>query len=374
MGLFSFLRRKPLEVPDDVAEEPVDDGTPVTAVTEAFPPPGPPLPAQPDAPDEKFAEAMNVDPAMLTASAPSLDAEEKEIAGALLEHFEAHRPGPASFPGLAVKVLELVRDPDVQVSSLAAAVENDPALSAAILVLSNSVLYRGRSEVRTVRDAIARLGLSEVARLAAALATRSLFQSAVRAEFDAHAPAWNRLFFHAAATARAASELAKARRLGDAESVFLGGMLHDVGKSLALRSLAALSMAGTVRVRDEDSLERILHRVHVEVGGEAHREWGLPRHLAEMAVLHHDASIPAGPEHAELHLVRLVSALLLHRDMPGLHADAPAEALQSARALGLGPDRVAALCQALAETQEWVAMMFGDGGGPSAAPAARPRP
>jgi HD-like signal output (HDOD) protein len=368
MGLFSFWKRKPLQIPDDAPDEPIDDGTPVTSVTDAFPPPGPPLPAQPDAPDERFAEAMNVDPALLAASAPPLDPEEREIAGALLEHFDAHRPGPASFPGLAMKVLELVRDQDVQVARLAATVENDPALSAALLVLSNSVLYRGIDEVRTVRDAIARLGLSEVARLASALATRSLYQSGVRAEFEAFAPAWNRLFFHAAATARGASELAKARRIGNAESVFLGGMLHDVGKSLALRSLAALSLEGKVKVRDEDSLERILHRVHVEVGGEAHREWGLPRGLAELAVLHHDAAIPAGPQHAELHLVRLVSALLLHRERPGLHPDAPGEALQSARALGLGPDRVAALGVALGETQEWVTMMFGDGGGPSTAP------
>ena len=267
-------------------------------------------------------------------------------------------------------MLEVVRDPDVQIPALARLVEDDPALSAGLLALANSVLYRGVDEIRTVREAIARLGLSEVARITTALATRTLYQASVRAEFAAFAGAWDRLFYHAATVARAASELSRLRRIGSAEVVYLGGMLHDVGKSLALRSLAALTLEGKVQALGKDSLERILHRVHVEVGGEAHREWGLPRHLAELAVLHHDASIPAGPEHAELHLVRLVSALHLLGDENKLHPDAAGEALQSARALGLGPDRVAALRGAIGETGEWVRLMFGDGkGGPSSAPA-----
>jgi len=367
MGLLDFFRRKRIPLEDEADAEldaELDAGAPPAPPP---PPPGQPFPREPDAPDERYAAAMGIDPALVVASPPALDAEEREIAGALLEHFEANKPGPASFPGLAMKVLELVRDPDVKVPALARLIEDDPALSAGLLVLANSVLYRGVSEIHTVRDAIARLGLTEVARLAAALSTRSLYQAGVRAEFAAFASQWNRLFFHAATVARASSDLAKARRLAEPEAVYLAGMLHDVGKSLALRSLAALTLEGKVKVKDDDALERILHRVHVEVGGAAHQEWGLPRHLAETAVLHHDASIPEGPEHVGLHLVRLVSALRLLREQPALHPDAAAEVLQSARALGLGPDRIAALATAIVETEDWVGMMFGDGGGPAKA-------
>jgi putative nucleotidyltransferase with HDIG domain len=212
---------------------------------------------------------------------------------------------------------------------------------------------------------VARLGLGEVARIAASLSTRSLYRS-VRAEFELFGPTWNRLFYHAATVARAGAELSRMRKVGDPDRVFLGGMLHDVGKSLALRSLAALLIEGRVPQHDAVSVDRILHQVHVLVGAEAHREWGLPEGLAAIAEWHHLPEIAAGPEQRELHLVRLTSALELLRTGRGVSPTAAAEAMGSARALGLGPSRAQALAKALVETGEWVRMVFGEErGGPA---------
>ena len=49
------------------------------------------------------------------------------------------------------------------------------------------------------------------------------------------------------------------------------------------------------------------------------------------------------------------------------YAEAPGEAVQSARALGLGPARLEALAREIAETDGWVRMLHGDeAGGPAA--------
>src|SRR5512147_2831546 len=123
MGLFDkFRKRVELEDEGDQGAEAAPSGPGVS-------PQAPPLPPEPDAPDARYAEALDVDPALLGAAAPALDAQEREVAGALLEHFEANRPGPASFPGLALRVLEVVRDPEVKIPVLARLVEDDPALS-----------------------------------------------------------------------------------------------------------------------------------------------------------------------------------------------------------------------------------------------------
>lgn len=366
MGLFSRLNKKPSQ-DEDEQEECAGEAAPSVNSSLAQDV-APPFSEDPNAPDELYAKAMNVDPALLLATAPALEGEEKELAVTVVEHFDQNRPSPTSFPRIAMDVLDLVRDPEVDVTRLARAVEQDPALVAGVLVLANSILFRGLSKIVSVKDAIARLGVVEVAGLVSALASRSLYSSELKAEFQAFGPIWNRLFFHAAATARAASDLARARRTGDPEFVFLGGMLHDVGKALALRSLASLTLSGKVRKSSDESIERVLHRVHVEVGSVAHEEWGLPSRLAQMAIMHHDATIPPDADHVELNLVRLVSALLLHRQMPALHPDAPFEALKSARALRLGPDRVGSLFLALGETEEWVNLLFADNGGPSSAP------
>lgn len=318
--------------------------------------------------DADYAGALGLAPEALGAGPAVLSEEEARLASAVLEHFDANRPGPASFPGIALEVLELVRDPEVDAAQLARTVENDPALSAGILVLASSPVYRGLSGVRTVREAVARLGLAEVAKVAAALATRSLYRPEVRGDFEMFGAVWNRLFYHSAVVARAASDSARVHRTADPDRVFLAGMLHDVGKSIALRSLAALVRAGKVEVFDGAAIDRVLHDVHGVVGAEAHEEWRLPTHVAEVAARHHAPGLPAGPEHAGLHLVRLVSALRILRADPALHPEAPREIVESARALDLAPDRLAALDAQMGEFEEWVRMLFGDAaGGPATA-------
>lgn len=335
---------------------------------EPAPPAAPALPDQPDAPLEAWASAMGLSPGALGLPPRALTDEERRTAGLVLFHFDRNRPGPASFPSLALRILDLVRDPDVEVAELARTVETDPALSAGVLVLANSVVYRGVAEVRTVKEAVARLGLSEVARLSSALATRSLYRADLRAEFEIFGPVWNRLFYHALTVARAASELARLRKLGDPDQAFAAGLLHDVGKSIAMRSFATLVLEGQVAGYDGPSIDRILHQVHVEVGAAVHEEWKLPAHLRRVAAEHHAAAVAPGPDATGVHLVRLVSALRLVRLEPELHRAGPAEVVDSARALGLGPARVQALAGAIAETEEWVRMVFGDEtGGPAAA-------
>ncbi len=353
LSRFISPKQKPLE---RILEE-------SAAEAEAAPPPDERLPDAPGASAEAWARAMELEPEALDGAAHHLDPGEAATAAAVAAHFEGHRPGRASFPSAALTILAQARDPGVDAAGLARTIERAPALASGVLVLANSAVFRGRSRVETLREAVARLGLGEVARIAAALATRALYRS-VEAGLERFAPVADRLFRHAVTVARAGADLARVRRLGDPDRVFLGGMLHDVGKPLALRSYAALVLEDQVRPRDLPSVERILHGVHVPIGVEAHRAWGLPADLAAIAEWHHLPDIAAGPEQVELHVVRLTSALELLRSAPGLSATAPAEVVGSARALALGPARVRALRAALAEHAAWAQLLFGgDAGG-----------
>ena len=338
------------------------------AELEGQPPPPPALPASPDAPAAAWAAALSVPEGALPGGQLHLTSEEQLVCAAVLDHFETHRPGPASFPAISLQVVELSRDAEVDLARLAGLIEMDAALSAGVLVLANSPIFRGVEKIETPRQAIARLGTAEVSRLVTALSTRSLFQPEVRAEFEALGPAWNRLFYHSAVVARTAAGLATLRKLPGAEHAFVGGMLHDVGKAIALRSVAALAMDGQIRVPEPDSLARILHEVHVEVGRQVHQEWKLPEHLTALAARHHEPSLPRDPALSSLHLVRLASALQLLAEAPASYPAAPREAIDSARALGLGPARVQALAVELREAGEWVRLLFGEeSGGPAVA-------
>jgi HD-like signal output (HDOD) protein len=325
-----------------------------------------PLAAQPlsealDAPPEAFAAALGLAPEAFDAAAPPLSAEEDRAARAVVEHFSINHPGPASFPTISLQILDLVRHPDVNLVELAKYIRMDGALASGLLALANSATYRAVNRIETVKDAVSRLGLTEVAKLTAAISTRSLYGPEEAAEYKRFAALWGRLFFHAATVARGASELTKQRLLLTAgpEQVFMAGLLHDVGKSIALRSLAALEASHKVPAMDDAAVSRILHAVHVEVGARMHQVWNMPPTYTAVATHHHDAPVPAGDAGAATHLVRLVSAHDLLRHEPELHPRGPAEILDSARALGLSPARLGAFAKQLDETEAWVEMLFG---------------
>lgn len=340
------------------------------------PPPAPPpapaeLSADPAAPDAAFALALSLPPEALAAPEPPATAEEARAGEKVLAHFALNHPGPASFPTISLRILELVRYPDVNLAELAKYIRMDGALAAGLLALANSAVYRAVRHIDTVKDAVARIGLGEVAKLTAAISTRSLYGAEELSEFQRFAPVWRLLFFHGATVARAASELSRQKvPAGQGpEQVFVAGLLHDVGKAIALRSVAALEAGGKLPPSGDDAVARLLHRVHVPVGAEMQRRvWNLPPLFADAAAHHHDGAVAPGETAATTQLVRLVSAYDLLRAEPALHPRAPAEILAGARALRLPPAALAQVAAALDEAEDWVGLLFGGAPQPAGAP------
>lgn len=320
---------------------------------------GEPAPADPFAP---FALALGVEPPAPEPEGAEPDPEDLLLAERVLEHFRRNRPGPASAPSLSLRLLNLVASPRADVGEMVRLISADAALSAGVLTVANSVAYRGVDDIETVRAAVVRLGLDEVARVAGAVSARSLFSARLKAELAAHAGRFGGLFHRALTVATGAAALTLGRTGGRSDRAYLGGVLFDVGRSIALRSLAALEPAPGSPAADPGRIDRVLDRVHVEVGGECHQEWNLPQYLTVIAVRHHDREIPADPEFAELHAVRLCGALLDLRE-PHAAPRAAREIVQSARALGLEAPAVRALDAELRRAAARVGAAFGLGPG-----------
>lgn len=314
----------------------------------------PPRDADPFAP---FAGPLGVSVPPPAAEEIAPDAEDLALADRVLAHFRSNRPGPASAPSLALRVLNLVAAPSAEVGEMVRLISADAAMSAGVLTVANSVVYRGVDEIDTVRAAVVRLGLKEVARVAGAVSARSLFNPRLRAELAAHADQFTGLFRRALAVATAAAELSLQRAGMRSDRAYLGGMLFDVGKSIALRSLAAVAPEDGAGVH-QGRVDRVLDLVHVEVGTECHREWNLPQYLTVIAARHHEVEVPASPEFVELHAVRLCGALLDIRE-PWLALRAAREIVQSARALGLSPAAVRSVDAGLRTATSRVAAAFG---------------
>jgi HD-like signal output (HDOD) protein len=263
------------------------------------------------------------------------------LADQILTHYQVNRPGPESMPALSLQILYLVAAPSMDAQKLATLVSQDPALAANVVRVANSALHKGLSDIGTVRDAIARLGLEEVARLASAVAARSLFNPKLRGQFAAFDAQFKRLFQDALASATAASWLAMRKPAASSGRVYLGGLLHDIGKTIALRSVAALAAEGKIQPRPA-AVQRVLEQLHTVVGEDAIRAWALPAFLVHLAAHHHDGQV-AAEEVVDLSAVRLVSALRALKTRDPHQPGADRELVESAHVLGVDPFELRAL-------------------------------
>ncbi|MFO0598589.1 MAG: HDOD domain-containing protein [Myxococcaceae bacterium] len=260
---------------------------------------------------------------------------ESWLADRVLEHFRKNRPAPSALPAVSLQVLNLVAEPDLSLAELSRVVSQDPAFSAAILKVANSPAYAGAQEIATLRDAVSRLGLVEVGRVAGTVSARSLFQPQVRSEFASFGTRWADMFSEAVAAARGAAWLCLRLRKARSDHAFLAGILHDLGRSVALRSVAALQQHDKLFDLEGTEVDRVVERVHVEIGGEVHADWSLPRFPTLVAMRHHELGLPGDGEYIDVHAVRLSSALVQFQRQPWRAPQVRAEVDESCAALHL---------------------------------------
>lgn len=309
----------------------------------APPPEPPPDPAGPFAP---FARALHVE---IPSDPPPIALAEADQASGLARQLvaaAAGREGFVSFPTVAFQIVELVHNPKVDAREVAGFISRDPGLAADVLAVANSAAFRGVSEAASVRDAVARLGLQEVGRIASAVSARALLVPAVPGAVPS-----TRLFSRAVAVATAASSAALRLRGARSDHVWLGGLLHDVGLALGASALAVTAAGAPARVA-----ERALEEAHVEIGAAALGGWALPQYLVDVCARHHEPELSADAALVDLHLVRLASALARLAE-PEVAARSAREIVQSARALRLDPHAVRALAAELKDAEKRAALL-----------------
>jgi HD-like signal output (HDOD) protein len=318
----------------------------------------------PAPPPDPFNEAWGVLSGTLEARPLQWSEEEQKlvdlVAPLVMEHFSRNHPDLASFPALAVQIIDLLNEPDVDMARLLKAISPDPAISVQVLRVANSVLYSRGTEITEMRMAVMRIGLRGVGEIAAGVAGRSLFDVALRVEYEMFRDRFNAMFLDTMAVAFGASQFAFEQHAGRPDWAFLAGMFHDMGKTLALRSLASLIIAGDVPSGLPDSVvDAVLELVHQPIGGTVHDLWGLPAHLKDICLHHHDAEVPGDLDHAEIHILRLASGLhrLVADPFDGRRL---AETRQSAASMHLVRRGMSLLHREMGQHRERVKVLFGN--------------
>ncbi len=115
--------------------------------------------------------------ATMETSQLDLSEAEQELFQHLLRAFKNNKLDLPSLPEAALKIRKAVNDPDVGSKEITQIVQTDPVLSARLVRVANSPLYGTWREIRTVRDAVRRLGLETTKNLSFSLSVKLLFSA-----------------------------------------------------------------------------------------------------------------------------------------------------------------------------------------------------
>ena len=210
-----------------------------------------------------------------------------------------------TIPEIASNAIQLLEDPNSSVADLRDLIEQDAALAARILKVSNSSVYSFAQEVTSLDKALALLGRRTVSNLVMAVALRETYQ-----EFG---PIERMLWEHSAAAGPVAAGLAERVGRGiDRDEAFTAGLLHDIGKAALANSHkteyeAVMSRVHEENIRFADAERDVFGFDHAELGARVAIEWGLPDHVATVIRHHHDREAYGHLDEAAGNLTAIVS-------------------------------------------------------------------
>jgi len=154
-----------------------------------------------------------------------VDKSESDKADAVLEAFLDTTIELPNLPEVAWKVRDAMSKPEISVQDISLIVQNDPAISARLIQVANSPLYRGMTKVENLRMVIGRLGLKSTQTLVMLIAVKQLF----RAQTALIKKRFQEVYEHSTVIAALCSAVADKLPGLDPDRAALGGLLHDIG-------------------------------------------------------------------------------------------------------------------------------------------------
>ncbi len=193
-------------------------------------------------------------------------------------------------PSLSIVILkieEMLNDPDLTAGDLVQVISSDQALTARILRVVNSGFYGIKNHIDSLGHAIMMLGFKTIKNIVLTTEVFKVFSENNRNVFDRY------LFWkHNLACGCAARVMAQFIGLDRPEEVFIGGLLHDIGKLFfdhyspkEFKEVIDKVVFEDIPVVDAE--KEVFGFNHSMVGGMLAEKWGFPDSLKSMIEHHH---------------------------------------------------------------------------------------
>ena len=192
-----------------------------------------------------------------------------------------------ALPRIYSEITAAVNDPKCSGKEIAEIVSKDTGLSATLLKLVNSAFYAGTEKVDSLQYAAMALGTRQICSLAMGITVINHFKGLPESILDMSA-----FWRHSLGSAIAARNLAVHVPKVSQDRVFIGGLLHDMGRLIFCSYFpeaanAALSKAARLRLPLDKTEPMFFRMSHAEFGSRLAESWLFSPEVTALIRNHH---------------------------------------------------------------------------------------
>ena len=173
-----------------------------------------------------------------------------------------------SLPEIALKVKTAASNPNVHLDEVSRIIAADPTMAARLIQVANSPVTRGFEPIKSIRDAVVRLGIETSRNLVISLSVLQLFKS--RSSLLNHR--MTELYHHSVDVAAISFALSKHADSVDPDYALLAGLVHDIG---VIPVISYIEETG-LELANRDELDDVISRLRGVVGSMVIKQWQLP--------------------------------------------------------------------------------------------------
>jgi len=194
-----------------------------------------------------------------------------------------------TIPVVATQVLQLLDQPDVKIEDVADLMLTDQVMTARVLKMLNSPVYRPTHEISSLKRALVYLGLRHVREVALTTSLINAFDK------DTGAFELNAFWEHSFGVGMVSKIIASKIGYPDLEKAYISGIIHNLGVvflniHMAEEYQAVLAVIKDKRVSMRNAEIEQFGTSHCEIGLCMAHKWNFPEAYCEVIACHHTPS------------------------------------------------------------------------------------
>ncbi|MCP4878723.1 MAG: HDOD domain-containing protein [Gammaproteobacteria bacterium] len=179
----------------------------------------------------EFAQQVESDGAQMDVVEIEQSEEENALTIQMFQDLMSGNLQLPSLPSVAQQIQQAFADDAVNAESICTILQADPAITAKLIMISNSALYGGQAQIESLQQAVVRLGFETTRKQVLTYAVKELFQGKTSAMNSYMKDLWK----HSQHVACLCRLMANHLQGFDLEQAQLAGLIHDLGEIAILQ-------------------------------------------------------------------------------------------------------------------------------------------